>query len=251
MKYTMPRADYNSLTAIPAASSSSAGSAVTRVMKVATVVTAVATIAAAWTGGRPTRLALEQPRLTAAAAVNDYASDLAACANYDDDDVFPGDCPSHDYANACESSSTAPGTGFFALCASACTGSNTTSFAMVCAWEAVARLPEVCDGSFSPTTPSNSSNRRNTVEAVVDDDDATDLTSCDEHAFCFSCGAGNAFCKAVAAHYGGVDGGQSGRRRAASSGGALAAYYALDDDLGYWCSDQTLAAVRAGEFPRP
>lgn len=203
------------------------------------VVRLVATVALLIFAAAVSALLLKPPLATTSlsATWNDYYEDLAACVDFDDDTVFPGDCTEHDYEYACTSVYTKPHTGFYRLCASACTRSNTSSYGMVCAWEAVARLPEACDGTFSPTEPLNSSNMPND-HAV-----APDLTNCDEHAFCYSCARGNAYCRAVAFYYGGVDGGSS-----FVIGGAMAAYYALDDDLSFWCSDSTLAAVAAGNF---
>lgn len=63
------------------------------------------------------------------------------------------------------------------------------------------------------------------------------------YAFCYSCADGNAYCKAVAIYYGGVDSG-----RLAQMGGALPAYYAFDDDLDFWCDKATLAAIAAGDL---
>ena len=61
--------------------------------------------------------------------------------------------------------------------------------------------------------------------------------------YVYSCFArGNAYCRAVALYYSGVDGGSH-------LGGAMAAYYALDDDFSFWgCSKATLAAIDTRDF---
>ena len=88
--------------------------------------------------------------------------------------------------------------------AAACAHEN-HSFAMLCAWETVARLDEVCARTFASTAPGGgtSRNANNTFYAAHPGANI-DLFACDEHAFCASCSAGNAYCDAVASYYGGV-----------------------------------------------
>ena len=76
---------------------------------------------------------------------------------------------------------------------------------MVCAWEAVSRLDEVCARAFVATPPDDgdSRNANNTYWRDYPGREL-DLFACDEHAFCHACAAGNAYCEAVAYHYGGV-----------------------------------------------
>ena len=81
-----------------------------------------------------------------------------------------------------------------------------------------------------------------------------DLFACDEHAFCHACAAGNAYCEAVAYHYGGVGVPYwvaSGVTYTYSSGGnigANAAFHVLNKDLAFWCAGATLARVANGTF---
>ena len=217
---------------------------------------------------RATRSALtysaadDGPGLSAqlAADADDYSESLSACAWYDDDAVYPSEteCPHYDH-NFCTGSgedtgnpSFDNGTVLHALCADACIDRN-YSYVMVCAWEAVAALPRVCAGRFASAFPTNSSDRSpsssstaSSSSSSVATDSArpsnqTKLFSCDEHAFCYSCGDGNPYCEAVAAHYHGV--GEGGTTANRSRVGATSAVVALNDDLEYWCSERILAAI--------
>eukprot|EP00621_Florenciella_sp_RCC1693_P014408 CAMPEP_0182524198 /NCGR_PEP_ID=MMETSP1323-20130603/1617_1 /TAXON_ID=236787 /ORGANISM="Florenciella parvula, Strain RCC1693" /LENGTH=547 /DNA_ID=CAMNT_0024732717 /DNA_START=18 /DNA_END=1661 /DNA_ORIENTATION=+ len=169
---------------------------------------------------------------------NEYYEALSACPNYDDDTVYPSACTTTEDLCSAEGIDGAPapyseGSNLQSFCGVACGGDS--SFGMACAWEAVAALPSVCGGSFKTVMPTGSKNRDNSgVHATL----STDLLACDEHAFCYSCSEGNPYCEAVAMFYGGVDGG--------GDGNAYAAVLALNANLSYWCSDDTMAAIESG-----
>jgi hypothetical protein len=97
--------------------------------------------------------------------------------------------PPDDFNAWCNhSSATGSGTTFSKYCSKACDGTASGAYAMVCAWEAVARLPEVCTDTFNSTTPvglSNNEPNNNDFRTTLD------LWDCDEHAFCNSCSDDN------------------------------------------------------------
>jgi len=166
-----------------------------------------------------------------------------ACANNDDDGVFMPKCPPHDEAAWCaKPQHTGPGTHFDAVCASACADSS-MAWAMVCAWQAVANLESVCDGTFVPTPPAKSRNAPNSawLPEIGRTSAGAKLYGCDEHAVCNSCFFGDGAtslgaetCERVAAHYGGF--GTLDERSEESSGftGAESAFFALSE-LDKWC----------------
>ena len=110
---------------------------------------------------------------------------------------------------------------------------------MTCAWEAIAALATVCSGSFTAALPTNSADRANSKGSATV---SADLWSCDEHAFCYSCGSGNPYCEAVANFYGGVEGGAPD---STSNRSAYAAVLAINTNLSYWCDAGTLASIEA------
>ena len=97
--------------------------------------------------------------------------------------------PADDFHAWCNHSETVgSGSGFFKYCGAACEGDDaSTSYAMVCAWEAVAQLPSICVDNFISTTPANLSRDLPNEFART----TLDLWDCDEHAFCNSCSTGN------------------------------------------------------------
>ena len=198
---------------------------------------------------------------TVKGAAEEYATDLAACADYDDDAAAGAagwQCASSDYTAWCakehlvgNTSLMVSATTFYEHCAAACAHEN-HSFAMLCAWETVARLPEVCAGTFDATKPGGSARRNNTFDAARAPR-AVDLYRCDEHAFCASCSAGNAYCDAVASYYGGVGvplriSFKSVINYTDGYISATAAMHALLLDTDFWCADDTLARIEAGTF---
>ena len=83
------------------------------------------------------------------------------------------------------------------------------------------------------------------------------MYNCDEHALCLGCAQGDArFCRAVSSFYGGpgvpykYNG--TGWGFAWFSGheyvGADAAFNAINNDWRWWCHEDTLAQIEAGEF---
>ncbi|KAJ1451685.1 hypothetical protein M885DRAFT_569625 [Pelagophyceae sp. CCMP2097] len=208
--------------------------------------------------------------LAAAPPQGSAAAVRAACKG--NDDAAMGVCPGFDAAAWCGGGARlgdqlAPGTPFRALCGAACEGSEGPDWAMVCAWEAVARLPEVCAGTFEPTlAPEDLPNAPKPRSAqALDARDAVEVDApqrpaatgvdgadfrlfpCDAHAVCLGCyaGGGGALCDEAAAHYGGyafpdmVRGTPSERFPYV---GATTSVHLLNTDLAYWCAK--LAARR-------
>ena len=168
-----------------------------------------------------------------------YDEDLLACSSYDDDGNFPAyddgygvnDCPNTDNTVYCDddSSLTGVGTTFHRVCSVSCTGNSSTSWAMACAWEAIASLPKLCNGTFVAGLPNDSSDRPAGASNM------TTLHPCDEHGFCYSCSTGadgltrgNSHCRAVARLYGGLSY-LSGTVGGTKLLGATTAFYALND----------------------
>lgn len=139
----------------------------------------------------------------------------AACANNDDDAANLVECPSMDEKYWCERAHfTGPNSTFSKVgCKVACEDAD-LAWAMVCAWQAVAHLSEICDkGHFTPVSPqslsANSPNDPDAPTTAVTSSGAV-LYPCDTHAVCQSCFGGGAAtaeggeqCERVAAHYGG------------------------------------------------
>ena len=205
------------------------------------------------------RLASAAPSFDAAAATGtpgtDYSFDLSACANYDDDSVanysYGVICAYNDYAAWCsDADATGAGTGFHSVCSKACDGGTASDFAMVCAWEAISHLPEVCNQTFNATSPVGMGHDAPAETAV--DKAALDLYSCDEHAFCLSCSGGNKHCAAVAAQYGNIGVPYADDvvdyRMVDGKIGANSAMVALNDDLSFWCDAATLASIADDTF---
>ena len=99
-------------------------------------------------------------------------------------------------------------------CAGACDDPGAGG-ALPCLWQAVARLPDVCDGSFAFSPPDD------LAGAGASSDDR----ECARRAVCTQCAAGGEFCGAVAERYG-----DEGRPLF----GATAAVRALSDRA-EWC----------------
>ena len=83
------------------------------------------------------------------------------------------------------------------------------------------------------------------------------LFSCDEHAVCYGCSAGNStYCQAVSDYYGGagVEYYYNGTYFPKETWdgrtyvGANAAFQAINNDWNYWCSDATLAKIAGGAY---
>lgn len=209
-----------------------------------------------------------------------FDADMAVCWNYDDDSqylVSAQYCGPYDKAKFCTWSENKVSRRFQSLCGASCDdprGDNST-WAMVCAWEAVANLRSACAGEFVPTINVSSANAASpenvslTGTARDGGDDAAApvapaplgtaarMYNCDEHALCLGCAQGDArFCRAVSSFYGGpgvpykYNG--TGWGFAWFSGheyvGADAAFNAINNDWRWWCHEDTLAQIEAGEF---
>lgn len=170
-----------------------------------------------------------------------YAGGLvrASCVNNDDDERFDEYCPPFDEQSWCENlSKTGPGTKFYEVCSEAC-ADPTRAFAMVCAWQAVANMRAVCDGTFKPTPPVESANKPNEFLAPwFGFMREGKLYNCDDHAVCYACFGGMApteddgeSCERVAAKYGGF--GRVDDEETVT--GAETAFRALED-VDEWCA---------------
>lgn len=189
------------------------------------------------------------------------AFDISACADYDDDQVYPFNrpdgpyrvkklhstsCVEDDFLSYCEADAV-PKIGVAthypiaaSLCASAC-GDENTSFFMPCVWQAVSRLDDVCAGTFNASFPARSNNMEQLDDTTMQRDDdepynEVDLYPCDEHAVCSACAPANENCLAVAAHYGTLRDPTVAFRRPMNRSGASIALWVLDYDLGFWCA---------------
>ena len=195
---------------------------------------------------------------------------------YDDDSsyyVSASYCGPFDEWKYCNTEQNAVSDTFFSLCAASCEDDET--WAMVCAWQAIANLPAACanDGSFAGVIGERSLNADALDGEVGDgfdkhDDDArvapagaigssVRLFSCDEHAVCYGCSAGNStYCQAVSDYYGGagVEYYYNGTYFPKETWdgrtyvGANAAFQAINNDWNYWCSDATLAKIAGGAY---
>uniref|UniRef100_A0A7S3K7B1 Exostosin GT47 domain-containing protein n=1 Tax=Aureoumbra lagunensis TaxID=44058 RepID=A0A7S3K7B1_9STRA len=174
-----------------------------------------------------------------------HGSDVrAACIKNDDDERFISICPKEDERAWCSRPErTGPDTNFFKLCAKACEDPN-MAWAMPCAWQAIANLDKVCDGTFVAQPPSSSQNIKNNEDWIPANgrmQNGVYLYECDEHAVCSSCfnnddqqhGDGE-HCERVAAHYSGYGQIDSWYDKAFDATGAEAAFFALRD-LDQWC----------------
>lgn len=185
--------------------------------------------------------------------------DLDSCGSYDDDFVYPmhrpatwyqkssiysSTCTADDYLSYCvdrppwKDEDEPPmdehyGARVARLCRPACKD-ETSSFFMPCMWEAVARLPEVCEGSFEPYMPLPTHTRHSDeeIEATREKQDHVDLYACDEHAVCSACAPSNEYCTAVAEHYGTLRDPDLKRKRRS---GASVALRVLNEDFEFWC----------------
>lgn len=154
-----------------------------------------------------------------------------ACVDNDDDARFMPRCPHFDNQSWC-SRPDRTGPAFARFCRQACTGPE--DYAMVCAWQAAARIDDVCAGTFVPELPT-ALNRPNRSDVP-----RIPLYACDEHAVCVACYADGsptraANCERVAAYYGGFGGFRYAPHRKGPTG-ASAAFEMLHDLDRVWCS---------------
>mgnify|MGYP003314478995 CR=1 FL=1 len=138
--------------------------------------------------------------------------DLANCANFDDDAAMRDGCVGMDadiFCGAWDGALSSSADLFASMlatdkaslfpilantrevCGAACADTDAAYF-MPCLWEAVARLPDVCAGTFAAEPPASSF-----VKAQRPKLAAPDLLSCDEHAFCMACSRAPGRCGAV------------------------------------------------------
>ena len=192
--------------------------------------------------------------------------DLANCANFDDDAALRDGCVSMDSEIFCGSRGAAlsRSADLFAsmlatdkaslfpilanarkVCGAACADTDAAYF-MPCLWEAVARLPDVCAGTFAAAPPASS-----LVKAKRPKLSAPDLLSCDEHAFCMACSRSPGRCGAVLGKYGSPSGGSAAVFASSSSQTmALSALLAVGRDLPELCEGLGVAFVGAGTYAR-
>ena len=127
------------------------------------------------------------------------------------------------------------------------TGENTDeAYFMPCLWEAVARLPDVCAGTFDAAPPAASF-----VKSKRPKLSEPDLLSCDEHAFCMACSRAPGRCGAVLGKYGSPSGGSAAVFASSSSQTmALSALLAVGRDLPELCEGLGVAFVGEGTYAR-
>merc|ERR1719231_980489 len=161
-----------------------------------------------------------------------------SCAEYDDDTVYPNAlCLSGDNATCHDSSVMTE--HYVETCNTACG----EGWGVPCGWQAIAQLPELCDGTFEATFPAGSNN----LDPKMDDEvllyNAVTINStketywaCNVHAFCYACvdddNIVNDYCKAVVI-------------RTKSLYGASAAFKYMDS---YWCEDEIIDDIQNGTF---
>ena len=200
----------------------------------------VVSAAALTTRSRTTNLEAENNRLP-------VPLDLANCANFDDDAALRDGCVGMDADIFCGAwdGALSRSADLFAsmldtdkaslfpilanarkVCGAACADTDAAYF-MPCLWEAVARLPDVCAGTFAAAPPASSF-----VKAQRPKLAAPDLLSCDEHAFCMACSQSPGRCSAVLGKYGSPSGGSAAVFASSSSQTmALSALLAVGRDL--------------------
>ena len=130
------------------------------------------------------------------------------------------------------------------VCGAACADTDAAYF-MPCLWEAVARLPDVCAGTFDAAPPAASF-----VKAQRPKLAAPDLLSCDEHAFCMACAPSPGRCSAVLGKYGSPSGGSAAVFASSSQTMALSALLAVGRDLPELCEGLGVAFVGEGTYAR-
>ena len=192
--------------------------------------------------------------------------DLANCANFDDDAALRDGCVGMDadvFCGAWDGARSSSADLFASMldtdkaslfpilanarkvCGAACADTDAAYF-MPCLWEAVARLPDVCAGTFAAAPPASSF-----VKAQRPKLSAPDLLSCDEHAFCMACSRSPGRCGAVLGKYGSPSGGSAAVFASSSSQTmALSALLAVGRDLPELCEGLGVAFVGAGTYAR-
>ena len=120
----------------------------------------------------------------------------------------------------------------------------------VCKWQAVAALPELCAGTFTPSRPDMAAAAAPDPPAVAIDGVTADVLAlcpayaglpetcsyCQSHAYCASC-EGNAYCAAFLL-----------KNPAVVGRGYGANIPDVFGQLDFWCDPATLAAVEADDF---
>ncbi|KAJ8601069.1 hypothetical protein CTAYLR_004508 [Chrysophaeum taylorii] len=115
------------------------------------------------------------------------------CGIYDDDAVYgAASCSEPDVEWFCDED-CAEGSACYEVCGSACdySASLDYSWGAYCVWEAWASLPDLCAGTFEPSSP-DEQRRRLSVNGIT----------CAWHAYCEACDGGkNEYCQAVYHYY--------------------------------------------------
>lgn len=181
-------------------------------------------------------------------------------------------CPDEDRRAWCGDASMAAGTNFGELCGAACAAGE-DAWAMVCAWQAVARLEEVCAGTFAPSFPDLDALPAKTAAEVAAPleqwplarDSGELLFSCDVLAVCAGCADADGFserCAQEADRHGGFgspDWADPEELRDLGPDvlayGATTAVKILNEDLGATCDrikrDKKLKAREAVDLAAP
>merc|ERR1711998_467914 len=122
-----------------------------------------------------------------------------------------------------------------------------SSWAVVCGWEAVTQLPDLCTNSFTAWIPTSSENiapKFSSKEEAPENEFVTNTTvdACNLHAFCVTCEFGdldggssyNKYCKAMTGYYGD------------KSMYMLTNFFNHLDK--FWCHEDVLESIEAGTF---
>jgi len=156
-----------------------------------------------------------------------------SCALYDDDTVYPNDVCENGDNSTCHSSTMTE--AYMATCGSACD----EGWGVPCGWEAIADLPQLCDGSFTTTFPNKSSNEmpdHMAMKTLTVNSTGRSFWACNVHAFCYSCvgdtGLVNDFCKAAVI-------------RTKSLYAPAAVFEFLSS---YWCDSEIITEIQNGTF---
>ena len=211
-------------------------------------------------------------------SVVNVSHSAALCAEFDDDASFPdASCDCGDARTQClgnmASSPRYRDFCFDAACGAAnvaayeasplsdpvarCAALTAPAWGVPCAWQAVAKLPETCAGTFAPEAPDRKSRDEPNAFADLDSYDryalgyaANFAGPCNAHAYCYTCadenyaGGLNPYCAAVFARYGGTPMRPDAAYHAAHAAGRGGPHVSFFEDLdAFWCDPAVLGAL--------
>jgi len=183
------------------------------------------------------------------------------CDEFDDDTIYPNDGCNFGDSAVCENE-VYNSEHYYHFCGAACVEEEmkmradnvrpsslyvNASWAVVCGWEAVVSLPDVCQNNFTSYIPSSSENK---APRYSSKDEApasefvtnTSVDACNLHAFCVACefsdheeeSTYNKYCKAMTGYYG---------------SGSLYMLTNFFNHLDkFWCHEDVLESIEKGTF---